>query len=191
MSLKETMQAEVFSESDDVLLIKWLESAQVLHQWGSPSMSFPPTKASLVKARSTKKDKRIAYKGTIGHRPVAYGEIGYIDKINCSARLCKILVDPHQRGAGLGTAWVKTLLKICFQELGLNRIELNVYDQNQRAIKCYQRAGFTIEGLLRETYRVEEGFWSVYRLSILRREWAQQPGISKQTKIFNHITIEQ
>lgn len=170
----ETIQAEVFNESDDSLLVDWLESTLVLHQWGTPSMNFPPTQVSLAKARNASNDQYIAYKGVAENCAIAYGEIRYIDTSNCSARLCRILIAPNHRGLGMGTTWIKALLEICFQELKLNRVGLNVYVENQGAIKCYQRAGFVIEGLLRETYKVDEGFWSEYRMSILHREWLQQ-----------------
>lgn len=180
------MKAVTFIESDYDQLIDWIESEQVLHQWGSPSLNFPPNKEQLIKVNKSKKDKRLSYKGTFKGETVAYGEIGCIDEVNCSGRLCRILIDNKRRGEGLGILWIKTLLETGFTELKLNRMELNVYDQNKRAIKCYKQAGLQIEGLLRETYRVKGGYWSVYHMSILRSEWLEQTTLQAKTaNIFN------
>ncbi|MGQ9667827.1 MAG: GNAT family N-acetyltransferase [Anaerolineae bacterium] len=44
---------------------------------------------------------------------------------------------------GLGTKAVRTLLRFAFLELNLHRVELEVYDFNPRAMRCYEKAGFS------------------------------------------------
>ncbi len=182
------MKVTIFTDDDYEHLIPWIESRQVLLLWVSPGYDYPITKAQLVKKKQEQNDQRLAYKGVTGDEVVAYGEIGFIDKANQSARLCKILINPARRGVGLGTQWIKTLVDIGFTELKLHRIELNVYDHNQPAIACYQNAGFTIEGLIRDAYKVEEDFWSVYRMSILRSEWLDK-NTTTPTQIRNDLKV--
>ncbi|OJJ20349.1 hypothetical protein BKI52_17960 [marine bacterium AO1-C] len=172
------MKAELFTDQDYERLLPWVESRQVLLQWASPGYDYPVTKTQLIKKNQERGDQRLIYKGVLDDEIVAHGEIGFIDDVNQSARLCKILINPARRGQGLGTLWIKTLVDIGFVELKLNRIELNVYDYNQPAITCYQKAGLTIEGRIRDAYKVDNNFWSVYRMSILRTEWlAQNTGV--------------
>ena len=168
------MKAIVFNDNDYERLIGWVESKQILQQWASPVFDFPITREQLITANVKRGDQRLIYKGVLDDEVVAHGEIGFIDEVNQSARLCKILINPERRGEGLGTLWIKTLVDIGFVELKLNRIELNVYEHNQSAIACYQKAGLTIEGLIRAAYKIDDNFWSVYRMSILREEWQQQ-----------------
>ena len=58
-----------------------------------------------------------------------------------------------------------------FEEERLHRIELNVYEQNTGAKRCYQRCGFRDEGLIRDFTFVDGAYWSSYRMSILEDEW--------------------
>ena len=65
------------------------------------------------------------------------------------------------------------VLKFGFEELGLNRIALGVFDFNKPAIKCYKKMGFKLEGTLREASKVGDSFWNCHMMSILRKEWRE------------------
>ena len=79
--------------------------------------------------------------------------------------------EPSLRGQGIGTQMVIKLLTLGFEQLGLHRIDLVVFDFNKAAINCYKRAGFTIEGRLRDARRFGDQYWSLYQMSILAPEW--------------------
>lgn len=49
-----------------------------------------------------------------------------------------------------GTDAVNTLVNFCFMHLNMHKIYLHVFESNKRAINCYKKAGFTIEGKLHE-----------------------------------------
>ena len=53
------------------------------------------------------------------------------------------------RGEGLGTEATGLVLDFAFGELGLYRVELEVFDFNLRAQKSYAKNGFTVEGVKR------------------------------------------
>jgi RimJ/RimL family protein N-acetyltransferase len=46
-------------------------------------------------------------------------------------------------GQGVGTKAVKLVIDFGFQVLGLSRITLDVWSENQRAIRVYEKVGFT------------------------------------------------
>ncbi len=50
---------------------------------------------------------------------------------------------------GYGSEAVSTLLGFAFGEMNLHRVSLRVYEYNQRAIRCYEKCGFVLEGRLR------------------------------------------
>jgi RimJ/RimL family protein N-acetyltransferase len=66
------------------------------------------------------------------------------------------------------------VLAFGFEELGLHRISLGVFDFNERAIQSYERIGFTREGLLRDVRLVDGQYWSLIEMSMLESEWAQR-----------------
>jgi RimJ/RimL family protein N-acetyltransferase len=62
-------------------------------------------------------------------------------------------------------------LRVGFDEVGLHRIELLVFDFNLAAIACYEHAGLVKEGRLRDVRRMGDSYWSVYQMSMLEDEW--------------------
>lgn len=56
---------------------------------------------------------------------------------------------PEQRSKGYGRASLRLLLKYAFEELGLERVYLFVLEDNEPAVKTYERCGFRVEGKLR------------------------------------------
>jgi RimJ/RimL family protein N-acetyltransferase len=75
---------------------------------------------------------------------------------------------------GLGSEAGRLIIDYGFKKLKLHRIELDVYNNNPRAIKVYKRLGFKKEGTKRE-HRFQDGkFFDTYFMSILDREWKQK-----------------
>jgi RimJ/RimL family protein N-acetyltransferase len=79
--------------------------------------------------------------------------------------------DEATRGKGICYQMVKEILKIGFAELGLHRITLGAYDTNKSALKCYEKAGFVVEGIHRDILLYEGRYWSMVEMAILEEEW--------------------
>jgi RimJ/RimL family protein N-acetyltransferase len=109
-------------------------------------------------------------------RIVGYCELSHHRRDSSSAMLSRVIVAPRRRGKGYGTLLIRETFRFGFVELGLNRIGLGVFDFNEAAIKCYERAGFVCEGTLRQTARVGDTYWSCRMMSILREEWTNGCG---------------
>ncbi len=74
---------------------------------------------------------------------IGYSEIYLLDK--SSVLLGRIIIgDLECRGKGLGQKIVELLLKISFDQLKVEKAELNVFDWNINAVRCYEKAGFVI-----------------------------------------------
>lgn len=77
-------------------------------------------------------------------------------------------------GKGYGTDAMRVLLRFAFEELNLNRVSLNVFEYNERAIKSYQKIGFQIEGRQRQALNRFDRRWDLIYMGILRSEWQTQ-----------------
>ena len=66
------------------------------------------------------------------------------------------------------------ILRYAFLELNLQRVSLDVFDYNQRAIRSYEKAGFTLEGRQRGVLLREGKRWDLVYMGILREEWLAQ-----------------
>jgi RimJ/RimL family protein N-acetyltransferase len=78
---------------------------------------------------------------------------------------------------GYGTAATLATLAFAFQHLGLREVRLSCYSQNQRALRCYEKAGF--QPVTQHWSWVPEGGADL-RMSITRERWEemQQRGAS-------------
>jgi len=94
-----------------------------------------------------------------------------IDSRARKAELGILIGDKTYWDRGYGTDTIRTLLHHAFESLNLNRISLQVFESNPRAIKVYKRVGFTAEGRLREARFSQGRYEDTIIMSILRDEW--------------------
>ena len=82
-------------------------------------------------------------------------------------------------GKGYGTAALREVLRMGFEEMGLHRIHLEAFGGNARGLRCYEKCGFRREGLHRQA-RWKRGRWvDVVSMAILQEEWEAQRWTSK------------
>ncbi|HET8586472.1 MAG TPA: GNAT family protein [Candidatus Limnocylindria bacterium] len=97
-----------------------------------------------------------------------------IDRVNGDAEL-SIFMFRGSWGMGLGTDAVNALLDFGFGELRLERIYLQVFDYNPRAMRSYQKSGFVQEAVLRRARFHRGAHHDVILMAILRHEWDALP----------------
>ena len=100
--------------------------------------------------------------------------VGFMILIGCRSRhqsleLKRMVV--QDKGKGYGRAALRVAKKVAFDDLGAHRFWLDVKTHNTRAKGLYDREGFVVEGLLRESVRVESGFDSLIVMSMLQPEF--------------------
>lgn len=78
----------------------------------------------------------------------------------------KFLSNPNSKG-GFGTDAVKTLVNYCFTHLNIHKVTLNVYESNKRAIRCYEKAGFIQEGVLKQHHFSNGKYEDVFVMGII------------------------
>jgi RimJ/RimL family protein N-acetyltransferase len=166
-----------FERSDFARLIGWVDSPAFLLQWAGPLFTYPLDTAQLDRYLADAQQHpptRMIFTAVDDATGAAVGhiELAKIDPRNRSASLSRVLIgDAARRGKGTGVEMVRRALEIGFDRLGLHRIDLVVFDFNAGAIACYERAGFAVEGRLREARRFGEEFWTLIRMSILEHDW--------------------
>ena len=116
---------------------------------------------------------------SLGYRIVQVSDtavIGFIHAVidwnNDLAHIGQIVIgDPALRSLGIGTEVLRQFLRICFEDLRLHRAQIFVDEDNMIAIACYQKAGFKVEGLMRDAVKIDSNYISWHSMSILRVEW--------------------
>jgi RimJ/RimL family protein N-acetyltransferase len=73
-------------------------------------------------------------------------------------------------GKGYGTDAMRVILRYAFTELNLQRVSLNVFEYNPRAIRSYEKAGFKHEGRMRGMLHRDGKRWDIVYMGILKEE---------------------
>jgi RimJ/RimL family protein N-acetyltransferase len=164
-----------FGRADFDQLIADGGSPEFLFQWAGPLFTHPLDRAQLERYLLTglgNPPSSLLFTALDqAGAPVGHIELTRIDRRNLCATVARVLVYAGHRGQGIGREMLTQALRVGFDDLGLHRVELLVFDFNQPAIRAYEHAGMKIEGLLRDVRKVGDGYWSVYQMSILEAEW--------------------
>lgn len=75
--------------------------------------------------------------------------------------------EPEAIGKGYGTIVAKAMIDYAFNNLQLHKLYLQVHATNLRAIKCYEKAGFFTEAVLKDHVFVNGSYCDIVIMSIL------------------------
>lgn len=148
------------------LLISWIEDEEALMQFGGPTFTFPLTIEQL--------DRSMADKNRTAFHVVDEDTneiIGHCEtyQLEFSIKFARILIgDKRYRGKGLCQPIMKALIDFATKNYPGQRIELNVFDWNTGAIKCYEKVGFKINPLQVLERKVKGQTWKALNMVLDR-----------------------
>lgn len=87
-------------------------------------------------------------------RPIGNTGLEEIDLENGTAEFGIMIGEPDAWGKGFGTEATRLMLGYAFDVLGLHNVQLQVYANNLRAVRAYERAGFQRIGARRAARRI-------------------------------------
>ncbi len=95
----------------------------------------------------------------------------HIDRRNRAFEIRRAVM--ADKGRGAASEAFATLFGYAFSTLGLQRVWLDVYEDNPRAIALYRRLGMHEDGVLRKSHRdADGGYRDQYIFSLLRTDAA-------------------
>lgn len=106
--------------------------------------------------------------------PIGVISLMNISEANASADLSVIVGERKDRDQGLGTEAIRVILRYAFEELGLNRVGLSVFEFNEAAISAYEKLGFEREGRMQRAIRRDEEYHDAILMRILDSEWRER-----------------
>lgn len=99
-----------------------------------------------------------------------------INTINWLSRTSEIGIfigDTNYQSKGYGSDALKILIKFIFNQMNIRKIKLNVYDFNERAIRCYKKLGFKVEGTLRDELFRDGKYYDIIQMGLFKEEFIQ------------------
>jgi RimJ/RimL family protein N-acetyltransferase len=80
-----------------------------------------------------------------------------------------------EAGQGAGSRLLQSALDWLYTETETNRVDLDLFVENERARRAYEKLGFVVEGRLRDYHRSVDGrLRDALIMSILRKDWAKR-----------------
>lgn len=160
-------------EGDLSLFARWMNDGEVTYYMFTGQR--PATRAQIGEEVRRQVESPVNTVFTVEERPsgLAIGVAGLYD-IHPTARKAEFRVLIGEKrcwNKGYGTEVTELLTFYGFDRLNLNRVWLGVIDENAGAVRAYQKAGFRVEGRLREELYRNSRYYDSIRLSILRSEY--------------------
>lgn len=113
----------------------------------------------------------------VDNKFIGYAGITNISATNKSGEYYIFIGDQSYWNKGVGTIVTKEISKIAFEEKELERLMLTVSKPNIGALKAYENAGFTNEGVLRNAAFRAGVFHDKIIMSMLKFEYDEQAKI--------------
>lgn len=97
--------------------------------------------------------------------------INGVDWKNSVVTIGIFIGDKNYRGKGYGTDSMNVLVSFIFLQMNINKIRLTVFSFNMPAIKCYEKIGFKVEGILRKEIYKDGQYYDKISMGFLKEEY--------------------
>ena len=159
-----------FQQNDFNKLISWVDSEELLITIAGTVFSYPLTNEQLQKYLDDCNSHSFNIVDININKVIGHAEILIVEKGIC--KIDKLLIgEKTDRGKGLGREIIQQLLHYSFNELNAAMVELNVFDWNINAIKCYENCGFQKNPLKTQTFKTNNETWIAFNMTIDKARW--------------------
>lgn len=162
---------EKFDKRDYANLIYWINSKELLVQIAGWQMTFPVTKEQLDISQSDPQRNAFSIINTETGKSIGHCELYLLEN---SAKIDRVIIGDNQmKGKGLCKQLINLLLDYGFNILHQPLIELNVFDWNAAAIRCYESAGLTRDPDKTMEFDMDGKKWIAFNMSISKPAYDQ------------------
>lgn len=159
------IQLEPFTEKDFERLIAWIDNKELLMTIAGPYFSFPLTGEQLHAYLNDVKSHSFNIVDTNENTIIGHAEVR--ESGNGIFKIDKLLIgNKASRGRGLCQPIMQLLVDYAFTQLQAPTVELNVFDWNITAIKCYEKTGFIINSDKTASFLIGDKTWTVLNMQI-------------------------
>lgn len=160
---------EKLTPKDFEVFKSWIHSKKELIQFAGIIFQYPLTNEQLLNYITNK--KREAYKVIYLKTNEMIGNIE-LNLENELPRLSRIIIgNINYRNKGLGKLITHKMLEKIFIEHSFSKADLNVFDWNTQAIKCYERVGFKVNPSVIKTFNIKDEVWTSLNMTIDKTDW--------------------
>ena len=163
---------ERFTQEDFQRLISWIEDKESLIEFAGAYFQYPLSEDQLQRYISDEKKMIFRVKESDSEKIIGHAEIFKVEKE--MVRLCRVLIGEKKfRGRGIGQEIIRELTNLSFDLPQIELVELNVYERNIPAIRCYEKVGFRMNPAKNKISRINEEDWKSLNMVMNRKEWSK------------------
>ncbi len=152
-----------FSHQDYSLLVGWIPNEEFNLLWGGPLYKWPITVDQI--ACQQRREEISSFLLVDAVEKVGFIEISKVSE--SVFHLCRVLIAKEtDRGKGYGRQLVKLAVEYAKTHYGAKELTLNVFEHNERAIRCYQSLGFLVLSRKEKARQFKDRWWSVLCMKI-------------------------
>ncbi len=104
-------------------------------------------------------------------KPIGITSFLRIDWVGRMAIFYIAIAEKENWSKGYGSETTRMMTDYAFGTLNLNRIQLHVSVENKAAVHSYKKAGFQVEGTLRQAMFHNNHYSDFYVMGMLKEEW--------------------
>jgi RimJ/RimL family protein N-acetyltransferase len=166
------IRLEKFDQSDYSTLISWIETEEMLMQFGGPGFQFPLTYEQLDE--SALDPNRFSFKVMVNNTNECIGHCEVL-VTDLTAKIGRVIIgNKNARGKGYGEQVMRELVKFALAHINRSIIELNVFDFNLSAIRCYEKVGFRINPDQKLERKVKGETWTALNMILDTALWNKE-----------------
>jgi len=164
-----------WTKDDITTLRRWHGDPEVMRYWGERAalVSADRFEAEMAPGGDFTKFGENGYFCICDEHGRAIGRIDYggLALPECRAELSILIGEKDAWSKGYGTEAIVVLLDHLFNEMNAHRVWLEVFPDNLRAQRAYEKVGFVREGTMRENFYAEGRWQDEHLYGILRPEF--------------------
>jgi RimJ/RimL family protein N-acetyltransferase len=107
-------------------------------------------------------------------KPIGIAAFHRIDWVGRMAIFYIAIADTENRSKGFGSEATELIMDYALNTLNLNRVQLHVAVENEKAIKVYKKSGFEIEGTLRQAMFRDGKYHDFYVMGLLKDDYRKK-----------------
>ena len=164
--------------------LSWLNDPEVTRY--TETGIFPSTAEDLENyyrgVTGSKNDVMFAVVDKKSGRHIGNAKLGPIHWVHRCATFGILIGEKEFWGKGVGLEATRLMVEYGFDRLNLHRIDLGVFAEHEAAVRCYEQAGFKVEGRMREDLFQGGEYKDRLWMGLLRSEYKPERGGKKAGK---------
>ena len=173
MKVKGCMKIRPYIKSKDYSYIeKWIDNERSHALWCANNFPYPMTPETFQDflERAMEEWSACAFVATDDRGNV----IGFFQySLNLESNegfLASIIVNNKLRGKGFGKEMIRLAVRYAFEITNAESVQLNVFEENAAAKRCYERLGFVERSTAKDVFTFQDELWGRCNMTITKQQ---------------------